>query len=145
MGQDEGELAHAVRGERGGIEVLDDEDAVAHVQHLRNLEGPRRVLSRHRAVAPGVAPGKRNAAPDEPFGDLVAGPGLAGEVCLGVVPVLTPARVEENRVARLGLDAIEILDRGDAADAEPALGDIDYPSTGNYLGKCLGAQPFHPG
>src|SRR6266545_6119636 len=103
MGQDEGELAHA--------------------QHLRHLEGPCRVLSRHRTVAPGVAPGERDAALDEPFGDLVAGPRLAGEVRLRVVPALAPARVEEDRVARLRLDPIEILDRNDAADAEPALGD----------------------
>src|SRR5918912_553980 len=69
VGEDERELADAVGGERARIEVLDDKDAVAHVEPLRHLERPCRVLGRHGAVAPGVAAGERDAPRREPLRD----------------------------------------------------------------------------
>src|SRR3954466_11755565 len=99
VGEDQRELAHAVGGERAEVEVLDDEDAVADVEDLRYLERARRVLRRDRAVAPGVATGGRAPVLEEPVGDGAARPRLAAEVGLGVVPVLAPARVEEDGVA----------------------------------------------
>src|SRR5438477_3661458 len=103
-GEDEGELAHVGGGELRGVEVLDDEHAVPDVQRLRNLERAGRVLGRHRTVAPRVAAGERDAAVDEPGGEVEAGAGLAGEVGRRVVPVGAPAGVEEHGVARLRLD-----------------------------------------
>jgi hypothetical protein len=41
MREDKRELAHAVRCQLTGIQVLDDEHAVAHVQGLRDLERTR--------------------------------------------------------------------------------------------------------
>ena len=67
--------------------------------------GLARVLGRHRTVAPGVAAGERDAVLDEPVGHGVARAGLAFEVYVGVRPVGAPARVEEDGVARLGIDA----------------------------------------
>ena len=50
------------RGELGGVEVLDDEHAVAGVEELGHLERPLGILGRDRAVAPGVAAGERDTA-----------------------------------------------------------------------------------
>src|SRR3954470_17084241 len=80
VGEDQGELAHAVGGERAEVEVLDDEDAVADVEDLRYLERARRVLRRDRAIAPGVAARERDAVVDEPVCDVAAWAGFAREV-----------------------------------------------------------------
>src|SRR5262249_51128886 len=140
MGQDEGELPDAVGGERGGVEVLDDEDAVPQVEDLRHFEWPRRILGRSRAVAPRVAAGRGHPVSCEPVRDLATGTGLPREIGLGIVPVRTPARMEEHRVARLRLEALEIVDGDDLPRAELLVRDVDEPAAGDDLRNRLGTE-----
>src|SRR3954468_16382405 len=143
MGEDQGELANTVGGEGGQIKVLDHEDAVVDVEDLRDLEGAVGVLGGHWAVAPGVAARERDAALGEPVGDLAAGAGLAGQVGLRVVPVRAPARVEEDGVAGLGVDAGEVLDPDHTARAEP--GGVDQPPARDDLRHGLDAEVLDAG
>ena len=134
------------RGERGGVEVLDDEDAVLHVQDLGHLERAVGVLGGHGAVAPGVAAGERDAALDQPVGELAAGAGLAREIGVGVVPVRAPAGVEQHGVAGLGLDAREVVEADHVARPEASRrgrGDVDEPAAGDDLRDGLDAEPVH--
>src|SRR4051794_6397551 len=141
VGEDEREAAHAVGRERRQVEVLDDEDAVADVEEERDLE--RLLLGRHRAVAPGVAAGERDAVLDQPAGHRHARPGLAGQVGLGVVPVPAPAGVEEDRVARRRVDAAEVLHADDVAG--PAAGHVDEPAARDDLRDRLRSEPLDAG
>src|SRR3954470_18018694 len=99
MGEDQSELAHAVARELRGVEILDDEHAVAGVEDLWDLERPVGILGRDGAVAPGVTAGDRNASFHQPARNLPAGPRLAGAVPVALVPVRAPAGVEEHGVA----------------------------------------------
>src|SRR3954469_24879698 len=128
VGEDQGELAHAVGRELREVEVLDDEDAVADVEDLRHLERARGVLGRNGAVAPGVAARERDAVLDEPAGDVAARAGLARALRLDAAPVLAPARVEENGVTRCRVDAREVLDADHVARA--AARGVDEPAAG---------------
>src|ERR671914_1155737 len=109
MGQDEAELAHAGGRELGGVEVLDDEDAVLDVEGLGDLEWTGRVLRRHGAVAPGVAAGQGHAARGEPLGHLDPRAWLGGEVAIGIVPVATPTGMEENGIPWPGIDVADLM------------------------------------
>src|SRR4051794_35002460 len=142
MGEDQGELANTVGGERGQIEVLDDEDAVADVEDLRHLKRPRGILRRDRAVTPGVAARERDAVLDEPVRHLAAGAGLAAEIGLGVVPVLAPARVEEDGAAGRRVEARESLDADDLAGA--TAGGVEEPAARHDLRNGLDAEAHHP-
>src|SRR3954462_3630723 len=110
MREDKRELPHTIAGEFGGVEVLDDKDAVDGVQTLRHLERSRRVLGRHGAVAPGVAARERDPGLDEPTGAFVAWARLACEVCVGILPASAPAGVEEHCVAWFRFDFAQMVD-----------------------------------
>jgi hypothetical protein len=140
VGEDERELAHAVGGELGGLEVLDYEDAVADVEHLRDLEGPGGVLGRDGAVAPRVAARERDAVLDEPVGHVVAWPGLAGEVRLGVVPARAPAGVEEDGVAGARIEARDVVECDDPADAQVPRRHVHEPAARDDLRDRLSAE-----
>src|SRR3954453_5250789 len=77
MGEDQGELADPVGGQFGGVEALDHEHAVLHVEGLRHLERARRILRRYGAVAPGIAASERDAALAQPRGERAPRPWLA--------------------------------------------------------------------
>ena len=83
----EDELATPSAARAAGVEVLDDEDTVADVEQLRDLEGARRVLGRNRAETPGVAAGERELVVDEPVRHVIARAGLAGRDRLRLEPV----------------------------------------------------------
>src|SRR5207244_1302113 len=119
-------------------------DAVPDVQRLRDVEGAGRVLGRHRAVAPRVAAGERDAVVDEPGGQLEAGAGLAGEVGRGVVPVGAPAGVEEHGVARLRLDPGDVGGGDDVAGAEPPVGHVHEQPARDDLRHGLDAEGGDP-
>ena len=141
MGEDQRELAHAVGGERRKVEVLDDEDAVVDVQRLRHLERPAGVLGRDRAVAQGVAAGDGDAAFGEYARELEARSGLAREVRVGVVPVLAPAGVKEDGVARLELEVAEVVGRERLSRVRAR--EIDEVAARDDLGDRLGAEHGH--
>src|SRR5829696_9461091 len=143
VGEDQRELAYAGGGELGRVEVLDDEDAVAHVEDLRHLERAVRILGGHRTVAPRVAAGQRDAALDEPVGDRVAGAGLAAEVGVGLVPARAPAGVEQDGVAGLRLDPAELLDADHVA--RPERRGVDEPAARDDLRHGLDAEPRDAG
>ena len=105
MGEDEGELAHVVTGEFSGVEVLHNEDTVNRVQTLGNFERPLRVFGRHRSVAPGIAAGECDAMLYQPVGNVMAGPRLAGQIDVGVLPVRPPAGVKQHGIAGFGVEA----------------------------------------
>ena len=109
---------------------------------LRNCgtsNGRSGVLGRERAVAPGVAARERDSALHQPVGELHAGPRLAGQVGVGVVPVLAPAGVEQHRVARRRID---VRDADHLSGLER--GDVNEPAAGHDLGHRLDAEPLRP-
>src|SRR5204862_329506 len=132
-----------------GVEVLDDEDTVMRVEDLRDLERPRGVLRRHRAVAPGVAAREGYMALGEPFGHLAPRTGLALGVAVGLLPVRPPSGVEEDGVAGAGLELAEgPLDVGDPdhiARGGAAVADVGQKPAGDDLRNGLGAEVPDPG
>src|SRR4051794_14935857 len=98
MGENEGELAHAVPCQLGGVEVFDDEYPVAGVEDLGHFEGALRIFGWNRPIAPGVAPGQPPLVLDEPLGDRAARSRLAPGVAARVPPVGSPTGVKQQGV-----------------------------------------------
>ena len=78
----------------------------------------------------------------QPLAELEPGPGLTGEVAVGVLPVRAPAGVKEHRVAGLDVDVGHVVEPDDVA--RPAATDVDEPAARDDLGHRLDAQPRHP-
>src|SRR3954465_7421701 len=102
--EDQREFTYSVARELRGVEVLDDEHAVADVEELWDLERPVRELGGHGAVTPCVAARECDTPVHQPGRELQAGAWLPGEVPDRVVPLRPPPGVEQHRVSGLRID-----------------------------------------
>src|SRR4051812_26440904 len=115
VSEDQGELADRVARELARVEVLDDEHAVVDVQRLRHIERPRRILGRHRSVAPRVAPREGDTVSRQVLSEVEPGSRFALEISVRVSPVRAVAGMEEDGVTRLEVDVLQGLDANNVA------------------------------